>query len=154
MDNLQLIVHPVSKNPSAFRMGNIVEVGFALVAFKMRHRKDGDIHNAVGSKFDEEAHIARSTSAAVTLNVNKRKVSAHNATPMQYRVKEGVSDDEDFEGAQERFRCLRLDTKVDELDEAMNKMYIASCPRYLLGYDMKKLGYLFREYVKRTRTKK
>ncbi|KAJ7111356.1 hypothetical protein C8R44DRAFT_856642 [Mycena epipterygia] len=57
--------------------------------------------NAVGSKFDEEAHIARSTSAAVTLNDNKHKVSAHNVTPLQYRVKEDVSNDEDFKGAQE-----------------------------------------------------
>ncbi|KAJ7097395.1 hypothetical protein C8R44DRAFT_748504 [Mycena epipterygia] len=78
--------------------------------------------NTVGSKFDEEAHIAHSTSAAATLNVNKHKVLVHNATPMQYRVKEDVSDDKNFEGAQERFHCLRLDTKVDELDEAMNKI--------------------------------
>ncbi|KAJ7107767.1 hypothetical protein C8R44DRAFT_744355 [Mycena epipterygia] len=80
--------------------------------------------NAVGSKFDEEAHIANSTSAVGTLNDNKHKVSAPNATPLQYRVKEDVSNDEHFEGAQERFHCLRLDTRVDELDEAMNEMYI------------------------------
>ncbi|KAJ7080322.1 hypothetical protein C8R44DRAFT_754369 [Mycena epipterygia] len=109
MDNFQLIVQYVELTE---RWGH--------VHVKARAQ---DI-NAVGSKFDEEAHIARSTSAAVSLNDNKHKVSAHNATPLQYRVKEDVSNDEDFEGAQERFHCLRLDTKVDELDEAMNEMYI------------------------------
>ncbi|KAJ7138322.1 hypothetical protein C8R44DRAFT_868628 [Mycena epipterygia] len=104
---------PVSKNPSAFRTGNIVEMGFTVVAFKMRHGKDRD-------NLTKSAHIARSTSAAATSNINKRKVSTHNAIPMQYRAKEDVSGDKDFEGAQERFRRLRLDTKVDELDEAMN----------------------------------
>ncbi|KAJ7096120.1 hypothetical protein C8R44DRAFT_748972 [Mycena epipterygia] len=120
MDNLQLIVQRVKiKLQSTFRMGNIVEMGFALV------ERWGHVHvkaraqdvNAVGSKFDKEAHIARSTSAAATSNVNKRKESAHNVTTMQYRVKEDVSNDKDFKGAQERFRHLRLDTKVDKLDE-------------------------------------
>ncbi|KAJ7088306.1 hypothetical protein C8R44DRAFT_751881 [Mycena epipterygia] len=103
-------------------MGDIVEIGFAVIAFKMCHGKYGDkmLMLLDPSLTKVKAHIARSTSAAATSNVNKHKVSAHNVTPMQYRVKEDVSDDEDFKGAQEQFRRLRLDTKVDKLDEAMN----------------------------------
>ncbi|KAJ7111056.1 hypothetical protein C8R44DRAFT_742829 [Mycena epipterygia] len=97
MDNLQLIVQYIELTE---RWGHV-------------HVEDcaQDI-NAVGSKLMKK----------LTLHIPQ--VQRRHRMSINYRVKEDISDEEDFEGAQEQFRCLRLDTKVDKLDEVMNEMII------------------------------
>ncbi|KAJ7096812.1 hypothetical protein C8R44DRAFT_859919 [Mycena epipterygia] len=55
------------------------------------------------------AFLARSTSIGSTIKTNKRKKDTYNHIPMQLVNDTADSDDDDVEGAQERFRLLIAD---------------------------------------------
>ncbi|KAJ7077947.1 hypothetical protein C8R44DRAFT_755028 [Mycena epipterygia] len=91
------------------RTGDIVEMGFTVVVFKMCDRKDRD-------NLTKSAHIARSTSAVATSNINKRKVLMHNAIPMQYRAKENRTMKMEWKHLEYRSSTFALPRRQDLLD--------------------------------------
>ncbi|KAJ7626705.1 hypothetical protein B0H17DRAFT_1150953 [Mycena rosella] len=120
----------VKKDPAGFRVGDIVEMGFALVAFcqASRNKDDKQICKLVlrtltflDDSFAKAAFKARRTNEANAMSVGSRPTQFPSLVKKRFDFHELSSDNEDYPETRRRMAAMRISDKCIEMETSSNQ---------------------------------
>ncbi|KAJ7603714.1 hypothetical protein B0H17DRAFT_1154649 [Mycena rosella] len=113
----------VKKDPAGFRVGDIVEMGFALVAFRQASRNKDDKQicmlvlrtlTFLHDSFAKAVFKARHTNEAKATSVASRPTQVRSLVKKCFDFHELSSDDEDYPETRRRMAAMRVgDNRID-----------------------------------------